>query len=187
MVILLSIPISIRRKRDLSEMKYLLSMTHALLSSLGVLHFYQDTLILEICAVRVCICVRVVRRRQSARLQATALPISSCRFYSCCCYYCCWSSGRRRQRDSALQLFNCGTSYKRRVETVQVWVAVVETLSLIHCNYYHSGYISPSTGNWISCLPTLLLTIVLDGSLFINHLPNPLLAILTAAHSISAF
>lgn len=168
-------------------MKYLLSMTHALRSSLWVLHFYQDAVILGICAVRVWMCVRVARRRRSARLQALSLPISSWRFHSCCCYYCRWSSGRRRQRDRASQLFNCWTSYKRRVETVQVWVVVVETLSLIHCNYYHSEYVSPSPGNLIPCLPTLWLTIVLAGSLCISHLPNPLLAILKAAHSIPAF
>lgn len=128
-----------------------------LFSHLSPWYISRRTDIGNLCAV--CVCVCAARRRQSARrLQATALPISGCRFHSCCCYYCCWNSGKMRQRDSALQLFNCWTSNKTREETMQEWVAVVETLSSICNNHYHSRYISPPTGNLIPVFSCLLST-----------------------------
>ena len=62
-------------------------------------------------------------------------------------------------------------------------MAVVEALSLIHGNYYHSEYNSPPTGKLIPVCLSLQPTKVLDGSLFINDLPNPLLETVAAAHS----
>ena len=63
-------------------------------------------------------------------------------------------------------------------------MAVVEALSLIHGNYYHSEYNSPPTGNLIPVCLSLQPTKVLDGSLFINDLPNPLLETVAATHSL---
>lgn len=126
-------------------------------------------------SVCVCVCVCVKRRRRSTqRLQATALPIWL-PLLQLLLLLMLLELRENETGDGALQLFNCWTSYKTREETGQVWVAVVEALSLIHGNYYHSEYNSPPTGNLIPVCLSSQPTKVLDGSLFINDLPNPLL------------
>ena len=130
---------------------------------------------IEVCVrvcVCVCVCVCVARRRRSTqRLQATAwLPLLQLLLL-----LLLLELRENETGDGALQLFNCWTSYKTREETGQVWVAVIEALSLIHGNYYHSEYNSPPTGKLIPVCLSFQPTKVLDGSLFINDLPNPLL------------
>ena len=134
-------------------------------------------------SVCVCVCVCAARgRRSTQRLQAAALPISGCRFHHCCCYYAVGTQGKWDRRRCYLRLPHCWSSYDKGGG----WTgrgAVVEALSLIHRNYYHSEHNSPPTGNLIPVCLCLQPTVVLDGSLFINDLPNPLLETVAAAHS----
>ena len=105
-------------------------------------------------SVCVCVCVCVARRRRSTqRLQATALPISGCRFYSCCCYYCCWTSGKMRQETVLYSYLTAGPVIRqgRRLDRYEwlslkhwAWFTAITTIQNTIPLQQESWYLSVS-------------------------------------------
>lgn len=129
-----------------SEGKYLLSVPNALLSSLLVQDFCENTLIREVCAM----CVwwwggglRGCKLQPCLAAEAAVATIAV------------GEQGEIREGDRASQLFNCCLSYDQTAgDTMQALVALIATFSWIVCNCFHLVYIFCLHQKSDTCLPS---------------------------------